>query len=110
MMIRQFRCSEINILFWNQDFYRSFKDIIHLYNEQKIESSFKDVWSILEEKFSVPINQTEYKKFLAVSKSLFYEANAERNVIKLFIALAVVHALKQDIRIFLNWKHCLSHY
>lgn len=100
MMIRQFRCSEINILFWNQDFYRSFKDIIHLYNEQKIESSFKDVWSILEEKFSVPINQTEYKKFLAVSKSLFYEANAERNVIKLFIALAVVHALKQDIRIF----------
>ena len=100
MMIRQFRCSEINILFWNQDFYRSFKDIIHLYNEQKIESSFKDVWSILEEKFSVPINQTECKKFLAVSKSLFYEANAERNVIKLFIALAVVHALKQDIHIF----------
>lgn len=91
-MKQKYDFKSISILDWTPELYNQLLSIVECYKTEIPFTFFNKVYKIMNN-YS---DENEYEKVLAVGKTLFLEANAEINELKLITALCII----QDISFF----------
>lgn len=87
-MTGKYNFSNTSILDWNSDLYNQLSIIINYYNQHIPFDFFNKLYEIINK--NQVKNDDEYKKYLAVGKTFFIEANSELNELKLLTAICLI--------------------